>query len=395
MSQTSATAGGRVGVWLVGARGSVATTAVVGAQALRAGLAAGTGMVTELPPFAGAGLPAVADLVFGGHDLTEVPWTKKAEELADQDVLPRRLVTAVARDLDRAEAALRPAPTDPHPGRNIERIAEDLAAFAAHHGLARTVVVHVASSEPAAPAHPAHASLHETEAALAAGAADVLPPSSQYAWAAMLAGCGYVDFTPSTGARLPALAQLAERRRVPYAGQDGKTGETLVKSVLAPMFACRNLAVSSWSSVNLLGGGDGATLADPGAGAAKAASKTHVLRETLGYLPEGHVRIDEVPVLGDAKTAWDLVTFTGFLGARMRLEFTWTGLDSALAAPLVLDLARLVSRAQEAGRFGLLPDLAYFFKAPHGTVPHDLAGQWRRLCGFAAELSAGAGHPAG
>ncbi|MGW2418765.1 inositol-3-phosphate synthase [Streptomyces sp. NPDC001709] len=393
MSRTSATTSGRVGVWLVGARGSVATTAVVGALVLRAGLTVGRGMVTELAPFADAGLPAVTGLVFGGHDITAVPWGKKAEQLADQDVLPRDFVAALARELEQAEAALRPAPTDRHPGRNVERIVEDLTAFAEDHRLARTVVVHVASCEPAATPHPAHAHLDQVEAALAAGAEDVLPPSSQYAWAAMLAGCGYVDFTPSTGARLPALAQLAERQCVPYAGQDGKTGETLVKSVLAPMFACRNLTVNSWSSVNLLGGGDGATLADPGAGAAKVASKTRVLEATLGYQPEGRVRIDEVAALGDCKTAWDLVTFSGFLGARMRLEFTWSGLDSALAAPLVLDLARLVARAHEVGRSGLLHDLAFFFKAPQGTVPHDLPGQWRRLCAFAGELGAGTDHP--
>lgn len=386
MSRTTGTGPGRTGVWLIGARGSVATTTVVGALALRAGLAGTAGMVTALEPFGQVGLPEVGELVFGGHDIAQVPWAKKAETLAEAGVIPARLVQTLAGELAGAEAELRPAPASGHGGRDAEQVAADLAAFAERHDLARVVVVHVASTERVVGGHPAHQDADALAAAVDAGD-DVLPPSSMYAWAALRAGCPYIDFTPSTGARLPALAQLAQRRGVPYAGRDGKTGETLVKSVLAPMFACRNLRVGSWSSVNLLGGGDGATLAEPGANAAKTASKAEVLQATLGYLPEGQVRIDEVPDLGDAKTAWDLVTFTGFLGARMRVDFTWSGIDSALAAPLVLDLARLVARADQVGRSGPLEELAFFFKDPHGQAPHDLASQWRQLCAFAAGLT--------
>jgi myo-inositol-1-phosphate synthase len=196
-----------------------------------------------------------------------------------------------------------------------------------------------------------------------------------------------VDFTPSTGARLPALAELARRSRVPYAGHDGKTGETLVKSVLAPMFALRNLTVRSWSGVNLLGGDDGANLAEPAANAAKAASKQRVLAETLGYQPQGTTRIDYVDDIGDFKTAWDLITFSGFLGTAMRMEFTWHGCDSALAAPLVLDLARITAAAHHAGRSGPLTELAFFFKDPLGDVDHSLAAQWTSLRALVRELS--------
>lgn len=382
---------GRTGVWLVGARGSVGTTTAVGAMAVRHGLAAMDGMVTALPPFAESGLPDVSELVFGGHDISRKGWLKKAEELAAAGVLPEVLTRTLADEINEAETQLCPAPVSSCARDNVERIAADLAAFAGRHRLARTVVVDVASTQPPAPPHPAAGDVTAMERALAAGE-PVLSPSGQYAWAALRSGCAYVDFTPSGGARTPALEQLARRGGVPYTGQDGKTGETLVKSVLAPMFGCRNLRVTSWSSVNLLGGGDGATLAEPGANAAKTASKSRGLQEMLGYLPDGQVRIDEVPALGDAKTAWDLITFSGFLGARMRLEFTWSGLDSALAAPLVLDLARLTSRAQEAGFAGPLAELAFFFKDPVGSPPHDLAAQWRRLCAFARELSGGAHH---
>lgn len=377
----------RTGVWLVGARGSVATTAVVGELALRAGLTAPTGCVTELPDLRGPALPGFADLVFGGHDVVATPLTKRAEALAVAGVLPARLADAVAPDLAAVEAALRPAPTEGDQGERIATVVRDLTGFRDRHGLDRVVVVNVAATEPAPVPHPAHHDLAALRDALT-GPADVLPPSSGYAYAAFTAGCPYVDFTPSTGARLPALAALAAEHALPYAGHDGKTGETLLKSVLAPMFAMRHLAVRSWSGTNLLGGGDGATLADPAANAAKVGSKQRVLAETLGYLPQGHTRIEYVEELGDFKTAWDLVTFAGFLGTGMRMEFTWHGCDSALAAPLVLDLARLTAAAHAAGHHGPLTELAFFFKDPLGATGHALGDQWTVLRDFVAGLHA-------
>lgn len=157
------------------------------------------------------------------------------------------------------------------------------------------------------------------------------------------------------------------------------------------MFAMRNLDVRTWSGVNLLGGGDGANLVDPGANAAKSVSKQRVLRETLGYAPQGDTRIDYVADIGDFKTSWDLVTFAGFLGTGMCLQFTWQGCDSALAAPLVLDLARITLAAHEAGRGGPLEQLAYFFKDPMGDVDHALHAQWETLRTFVAGLGAEAG----
>lgn len=377
----------RAGIWLAGARGSVAVTTVVGALALRSGLADPVGCVTAHPGLATAGLPDVADLVFGGHDVTMSPLAKRAEQLAAAGVLPGRLAAALGPDLAEAEANLRPAPDRPTQDQTAAAIAADISEFARRHQLDRVVVVNVTSTEPLAQPHPAHASLAALAGALARPG-PVLPPSALYAYAAFSAGCPYVDFTPSTGARLPALAELAGQRGLPYAGHDGKTGETLLKSVLAPMFAMRNLAVRSWSGINLLGGGDGANLADPGANASKSASKQRVLGETLGYLPEGQTRIDYVAGLGDFKTAWDLITFDGFLGTGMRLEFSWHGCDSALAAPLVLDLARITAAAHAAGRAGPLTALSFFFKDPLGDVSHALPDQWQALRAFLAGLPA-------
>jgi myo-inositol-1-phosphate synthase len=378
----------RAGIWLIGARGSVATTSVIGGLALRTGLAGPAGLVTAYPDLDTAALPGFGDLVFGGHDVTAEPMAKKAEELTSAGILPARLAQTLEADLAGVQADLRHAPDGATQAETATAIAADITAFRARHDLDRVVVINVASTEPAAGPHPAHASLGALAAALAAPDR-VLPSSSLYAYAAFTAGCSYVDFTPSTGARLPALAELAAERGLPYAGHDGKTGETLLKSVLAPMFAVRNLTVRSWSGINLLGGGDGANLAEPGANAAKSVSKQRVLREILGYAPDGGTRIDYVADIGDFKTAWDLVTFTGFLGTAMCLQFTWQGCDSALAAPLVLDLARITLAAHEAGHAGPLTSLAFFFKDPMGDVDHALHAQWEALRAFLAGLGGG------
>ena len=375
----------RTGIWLMGARGSVAVTALVGAAALRARLVEPTGCVTELPQLRSPALPGWPDLVLGGHDVVTLPVLKKAEALAAAGVVPGRLVTALADELVRAEQELRPLPAAATQAATAERIAADLREFRARHDLERVVVINVATTEPVVTPHPAHASLAALEDALRGDEA-VLPASALAAYAAFRAGCSFVDFTPSTGARLPALAELAAREAAPYAGNDGKTGETLVKSVLAPMFALRHLRVTSWTGLNLLGGGDGANLADPQANAAKVASKQRVLGDALGYEPEGTSRIDYVAEIGDFKTAWDLITFTGFLGTGMRMEFTWHGCDSALAAPLVLDLARLTAAAHRAGHTGPLPQLGFFFKDPLGAGPSALAEQWAALAAFTAGL---------
>ncbi|WP_374212260.1 inositol-3-phosphate synthase [Streptomyces sp. PSAA01] len=361
----------RTGVWLIGARGSVATTAVAGCAAVAAGLQPATGMVTETAPFADSGLPALADLVFGGHDTATTPLPKRAEALAADGVLPHGLPAAVRAELATADAAVRPGGPQPGDGRGEEELiaafAADLTDFLRTHGLARAVVVNVASTE-AAPEDPG-----------------TLPPSSLYAAAALRAGCPYVNFTPSTGLHHPRLRERAERSGLPYAGRDGKTGQTLLRSVLAPMFAQRALAVRSWSGTNLLGGGDGAALADPGAAAAKNAGKARVLSDSLGELPDGELHIDNVPALGDWKTAWDHVAFEGFLGSRMVLQTIWQGCDSALAAPLVLDLARLTARAHEVGLTGPLPELGFYFKDPDGG-PAALADQYAALVGLAGRL---------
>jgi myo-inositol-1-phosphate synthase len=381
------TAGARIGVWFAGARGSVSTTAIVGALAVAQKLVDGTGLVSDLPELAGVALPDFDDLVFGGHDVDPVPLPRRAELLADAGVLPGALARTLAADLAEVDRRIRrvaPTPRD-RQREYAARIEHDLREFRDREGCERVVVVNVSSTEPPLAGNPAHASLAALELALA-GAAPVLSTSSLYAYAAFRAGCSFVDFTPGTGARLPALGELADQQGLPWAGSDGKTGETLVRSALAPMFAVRGLRVRSWAGTNLLGGGDGATLADERAAASKTASKARVLAEILGYQVDAPLHIDYVADLGDWKTAWDHISFEGFLGTRMAMQFTWSGCDSALAAPLVLDLARLLARAHEAGRSGPQPSLAFFFKDPVGVDEHRIAAQFESLVDWAHGL---------
>ncbi|MFJ4514396.1 inositol-3-phosphate synthase [Streptomyces sp. NPDC088817] len=361
----------RTGVWLIGARGSVATTAVTGCAAVSAGLHPTAGLVTETEPFAASGLPALSSLVFGGHDTVDCPLPKRAETLAAGGVLPHGLPSAVHSELAAAEGEIRPGGPLPGDTRSedalIDALAADIRDFTRRNALARTVVVNVASTEPAPDGN-------------------TLPASSLYAAAALRAGCPYVNFTPSTGLHHPALAAEAHASALPYAGRDGKTGQTLLRSVLGPMFAQRALRVLAWSGTNLLGGGDGAALADPAAAAAKNSGKERVLADTLGTVPQGEVHIDDVPALGDWKTAWDHIAFEGFLGSRMTLQTTWQGCDSALAAPLVLDLARLLARAHERGLTGPRPELGFYFKDPDPGAPAALGEQYAALLDFGRRL---------
>ncbi|WP_255311293.1 inositol-3-phosphate synthase, partial [Streptomyces viridosporus] len=353
-------------------------TAIAGCAAVAAGLHPPTGMVTETPDFTSCGLPPLSSLVFGGHDTVDCPLPKRAEHLAAGGVLPHGLPAAVHAELAAADREIRPGgpltgDTDGGPARTeddwIDVFAADIRDFVRRQGLAGAVVVNVASTESA-----------PTDG--------TLPPSSLYAAAALRADCPYVNFTPSTGLHHPALADEAATASVPHAGRDGKTGQTLLRSVLGPMFLQRALAVRAWSGTNLLGGGDGAALADPAAAAAKNAGKERVLTDTLGAAPEGEVHIDDVPALGDWKTAWDHIAFDGFLGSRMILQTIWQGCDSALAAPLVLDLARLVARARDRGLSGPLRELGFYFKDPVGDGPSSLAEQYAELRRFAERLIA-------
>lgn len=390
----------RTGVWLVGARGNVATTAMVGARAIARGATGTDGMVTARPPFTDLDLPAIGSLVFGGHDIRTGSVVGSAERLSERNGVPDHgTLTAVREDLEAVDEWIETG-TALNCGRTVadladeatldetlslrevtEQIRADYAAFARGNDLDRVIVVNVASSEPM-PADPdRYDSIRAIENAIDAD--DPLPASSLYAYAALSDGHPFVNFTPNMANALGGLEELAEQENVPHMGRDGKTGETLLKSALAPMFAGRNLRVLSWEGHNILGNKDGEVLEDDANKAGKLASKGGVLDSILDYPTHNRVRIDYTPSLGDWKTAWDHVHFQGFLDTKMKLQFTWEGSDSALAAPLVLDLVRLLAHADARGNGGLQPQLASFFKDPLGVDEHGLSRQLDMLYAYA------------
>ncbi|NMC19681.1 MAG: myo-inositol-1-phosphate synthase [Thermogutta sp.] len=393
-----------VGLWLIGGRGGVAACSIFGMLLLRRNAVPPVGLVTAQSAFHKAGLIPFDRVLIGGHEI-------RAARLVDEirafhrtnrvflpdwiDLLEAELDDCDARirwgTLSGASSAIRglaapDVPRDASPWEAVRRLQQDLAAFQQEHGLRHVVVVNVASTEPPADSAAFPTSWEELEKALAGGELSP-PPSTLYAVAALSEGCSYINFTPSLGASLPALTELAEIRRTRHMGCDGKTGETLMKSVLAPMYRARNLQVLSWVGHNIFGNLDGRILDDPQHKATKVRSKDHLVGDILGYAPKTVVSIEYVEDMGDWKTAWDHIHFSGFLGTPMVLQFIWQGCDSLLAAPLVLDLFRLTERADRAGISGTMPFLAPFFKSPYGVSDNDFFSQHGALLDWVASLS--------
>ncbi len=396
-----------IGVWLVGARGGVATVVAYGAAALRRGLTDTTGLVTARGPCADLDLASPADFVFGGHEVRKGSIAETAKGLVRERVIPAEVEEACREDVARWDENVRPGfldASEPALGRIdvgvaalarlpgaevVERLRGDLREFRRKAGVQRLVVVHLASTEALREDGKAWETRTGLERALQSRDSGARPPASVlYAAAAIEEGCAFVNFTPSPGAAVGALLERARERGVPHCGNDGKTGETLVKTALAPMFLGRNLRVLSWEGYNLLGNRDGAVLAQPGRLAAKARSKDESVRRILGDASvHTHVSIDYVPSLSDWKTAWDFVHFRGFLGVPMTLQFVWQGCDKVLAAPLVLDLVRLADLSLRRGEAGAMAHAACFFKAPIGTEEHDLHRQVAALEAYAREVA--------
>jgi len=320
----------RLGIWLIGARGGVATTAITGLFALQKGLTCGTGLVSELPPFAHLNLPTWDQFVVGGHEIRAVSLVAEAQRLhRESHVLDAKLLSACREDLERTEQAIRPG-TLWNVGKTIrhlaaetpylelvadreqsglhvvERLKSDLQEFRQQHQLADVVVVNVASTE----ASPTSGGQKTTSGGTTGPWPDTwremqplveqadcpLPASSLYAIAALDLGMPYINFTPSLGSEPRGLDDLARIRNTCHAGRDGKTGETLLKSVLAPMFAKRHLKVLSLVGHNIFGNLDGKVLDNPANKAAKLQSKDQLLGKIFDYAP---FRLNTLP-------AWEI-----------------------------------------------------------------------------------------
>ena len=391
---------GKTGVWFVGACGAVATLTCVGARAVARGLKPPVGVLTETRLFDGLDLPALGDLVFGGHEIRDTDLHCAAREFAERaGILDVALLTVLQDDLAAIDANLRPGyvvnPTPAvealaergkvvaaaSPRDVVEGVQRDLREFQERHDLETVIVVNVSSTEPPANLPIEFASIDAFRSLIESGEdREGLTAGVLYAYASIDAGFPFVNFTPSPGSTVPALMQLADERGVPHMGSDGKTGETLVKTALAPMFAGRALRVLSWEGYNMLGNRDGFVLKDPDARESKTRSKDNALRQILGDDDtHSRVTIDYVPSLDDWKVAWDYIHFEGFMGARMSMQFTWQGNDSALAAPLVLDLVRLAAFAQGAGETGLMHWTSAYFKSPAGVEEQNFVKQFELL----------------
>lgn len=384
----------QIGLWLIGAKGGVATTVMTGLAALARGLVEPIGLITETKDFHSLNLIDWSDIVVGGHDIRNESLLDEARRMwTVSRAIPPGVLESVTPDLVDIETRLRPgtvlasgtsiqaiaslpeSKVAKTPRSIIDQIRTDILDFAETNDVERVVVVNLASTEPPW-SSPIPDNFDELSPLLeCASESSPLPTSSLYAIAAFEADAAYINFTPSTGATPQALNSLAQQRGLPHAGCDGKTGETLLKSVLAPMFRDRHLNVMSWVGHNIFGNLDGKILDDPSNKAAKVKSKDHLLANLLPTTPQTLVSIEFIESLGDWKTAWDHIHFEGFLGTPMTMQFTWQGCDSILAAPLVIDLIRLVDRARLAGEAGSLPWLASFFKSPLNCHEQGFAAQ--------------------
>ncbi len=387
----------RVGLWLVGAHGGVSTTVAVGWAALKLKATDDCGLVSQLEPFSGLGLIDWENIVLGGHEIRDTDSRTEAFQLSGvTPAINRELVIKCEAELAEFDKNVRPGvlynvgetikklsdagfvSDDANARKAIDRIQHDLAEFASNHDLEKVIVMNLASTEPTIAADSLPQTWAELEPTLSQSDCP-LPASSLYAIAALEKGWPFINFTPSLGSCPAAINELAVAQKTCHMGHDGKTGETFLKSVLAPAFANRNLDIMSWVGHNIFGNMDGRVLDDPINKKTKVTSKDRLLGQILGYNPQTHISIEYIKSLGDWKTAWDHIHFRGFLGTPMIMTFTWQGCDSILAAPLVLDLFRFTELADRQGETGLLTFLASFFKSPLGTNVNDFSAQFKLL----------------
>jgi myo-inositol-1-phosphate synthase len=404
---------GKLGVLLPG-MGAVATTFIAGVEAIRRGLSRPIGSLTQMgtvrlgkrtenrSPRINEFVPlaSVDDLVFGGWDVFEDDAheaARKAGVLSSEHLAALRPFLETIRPWP---AVFDPAYVKKLSGPNVKRakskrdLAEELVAdierFRREKGLSRLVMVWCGSTEVYREAAEVHSTLERFERGLAENHPDIAP-SMIYAYAAVRSGIPYANGAPNLSVDVPALTALARRNGVPIAGKDFKTGQTLMKTILAPGFKARLLGVLGWYSTNILGNRDGEVLDDPESFKTKEVSKLGVLEHILQphlypdlYGTLHHVvRINYYPPRGDNKEGWDNIDIFGWMGYPMQIKVDFLCRDSILAAPIVLDLALFLDLAGRTGMSGIQEWLSFYFKSPMtaaGLYPeHDLFIQLMKL----------------
>ena len=406
-------AAGKLGVLLPGI-GAVSTTFIAGVEAVKKGLAKPIGSLTQMgtirlgkrtehrvPAIKGfVPLASLEDLVFGGWDI----YPEDAYHAAiNAGVLDPSLLEAVRPELKK----IRPWPAvfDQHYVKRLrgshvkkaknkmdlaEQLRDDIEIFKKKHRLSRVVMVWTGSTESFQTPKPVHQTVASFEKGLAKND-PAIAPSMIYAYAAIQAGIPYANGAPNLSADIPALTRLAGDRGVPICGKDFKTGQTLLKTVLAPGLKSRLLGLSGWFSTNILGNRDGEVLEDPGSFKTKEASKLSALEHILQpkLYPELYskfthqVRINYYPPRGDNKEGWDNIDIFGWLGYPMQIKVNFLCRDSILAAPLVLDLVLFLDLANRCGMKGIQEWFSFYFKspmcAPDLYPEHDLFIQLMKL----------------
>ncbi len=360
-----------LGIALVGIGGAVGTTMVAGVELLKKGLIGTDGL--PLADDSIHGLVDYTDIVFAGWDLFPENLAKAAES---HEVLTYKQHIAVENELEQIKPW--PAIGDERflsliEGQNkissnghrstIAKLRADLSRLSEK--CDSVVVINLASTEKLSPeGNEIFNTLAGFEKALDEDASDI-SPAMVYAYAAIAEGVPYGNFTPSVAADIPALTEFAEQQNVPIAGKDGKTGQTFIKTVLAPALKSRALHVDGWYSTNILGNRDGLALSNEDSLASKVKTKSSVLDDILGYKVEDHiVDIRYYRPRGDNKEAWDNIDITGFLGQTMQIKVNFLCKDSILAAPLAIEIARCLDLAKQRGLGGIQEQLSVFFKLP-------------------------------
>jgi myo-inositol-1-phosphate synthase len=404
-----AAAKGKLGILIVGL-GAVATTFVAGVEAVRKGIAAPIGSLTQMgtirlgkrtdgrSPLIRDFVPLadINDLVFGGWDI----FTDSAyEAAANAKVLEKELLLQLKPFLD----TIKPMPAvfdhnyvklidgpNVKKGKNKLDLAEQLRAdirnFKKENQCDRLVMIWCASTESFQKASEVHASVAAFEKGMVENDANI-SPSQIYAYAALQESVPFANGAPNLSVDLPVMQELSKKNNAPIAGKDFKTGQTLMKTILAPGFKARMLGVNGWFSTNILGNRDGEVLEDPGSFKTKEESKLSVLDEILQpkLYPELYgnifhkVRINYYPPRGDNKEGWDNIDIFGWLGYPMQIKVDFLCRDSILAAPLALDIVLfldMAARSTQLKGIGIQEWMSFYFKSPMtapGLYPeHDL-----------------------
>ena len=410
---TIAPAQGRLGILIPG-MGAVTSTFIAGVEAVKKGLGEPIGSLTQLGTIrlgkrTEGRTPRIKDFVplapleclsFGTWDIYEDNAYEAAvrakvleSALLDQLKAPLSAIQPMKAVFDHDYVRKIDGPNVKKGGSKMElaeALMQDIREFKARNGCSRLVMIWCGSTEVFHKVAPVHQSLASFEEGLRKNDPDIAP-SQIYAYAALKSRVPYANGAPNLTTDVPALLDLARQNEVPICGKDFKTGQTYMKTLLAPGFKARMLGVRGWFSTNILGNRDGEVLEDPGSFKTKEETKLSVLEHILQpelypqlYKDLYHaVRINYYPPRGDAKEGWDNIDIFGWLGYPMQIKIDFLCRDSILAAPLVLDLVLFLDLAQRAGMKGIQEWLSFYFKGPmtaQGLYPeHDIFIQLMKL----------------